>query len=208
MTDHEPEATIVNAVVDPWGGPAVMETERLILRPYRHEDVGLYAAISSDPEVMRYLGGPRDPADTEEQMAGSNDDLRRTGAGMVAVERRDDGQFLGAVGLSVVPWYPDDLQLGWRLAPPHWGHGYATEAARAWLAHGFEVLGWDRLTAMADVPNRRSLAVMERLGMSRLHEVDLTEGGERFRVAVYELRVATWTARPTSRRIISRPGAR
>ncbi len=164
-----------------------METERLVLRPYRREDVAVYAAISADPEVMRWLGGPKDPAQTEEEMAGSNDDLRRTGTGMVAVERREDRQFLGGVGLSVVPWYPDDLQLGWRLVPDHWGRGYATEAARAWTAYGFDVLGRDRITAMADVPNRRSLAVMERLGMSRLHEVDLTEDGRRFRVAVYEL---------------------
>ena len=195
MTDHDPTsapAVDPERSADPWGGPPVMETERLVLRPYRREDVSIYAAISADPEVMRYLGGPKDPAYTEEQMAGSNDDLRRTGAGMVAVERREDGAFLGGVGLSVVPWYPDDLQLGWRLVPAHWGHGYATEAARAWLAHGVEVLGRDRITAMADVPNRRSLAVMERLGMARLHEVDLTEDGERFRVAVYGLTAAAW----------------
>ncbi len=193
MTDHPTERA--EPLPDPWGGAAVMETERLILRPYRREDVDLYAAISADPDVMRYLGGPKDPAYTEEQMAGSNDDLQRTGSGMVAVERREDGQFLGGVGLSVVPWYPDDLQLGWRLVPEHWGHGYATEAARAWLVYGFEALGWDRLTAMADVPNRRSIAVMERLGMRRLHEVDLNEDGHRFRVAVHELTVDDWRER-------------
>ena len=176
-----------------------MQTERLILRPYRYEDVSIYAAISADPEVMRYLGGPRDPARTEREMSDSNGDLRRTGAGMVAIERTEDGQFLGGVGLSVVHWYPDDLQLGWRLAPTFWGQGYATEAARAWLVHGFETLGWDRLTAMADVPNRRSLAVMERLGMRRIHEVDLTEGGERFRVAVHELTIDDWRAQRSGR---------
>ena len=202
MTDHDPTSAAAvgpDASADSWGGPPVMETERLVLRPFRREDVVLYAAISADPEVMRYLGGPRDPAYTEEQMADSNGTLRRTGAGMVAVERRDDGAFVGAVGLSVVPWFPDDLQLGWRLVPQHWGHGYATEAARAWLAHGFEVLGWDRLTAMADVPNLRSLAVMERLGMRRLHEVDLTEDGERFRVALHELTRDDWRAQRAGR---------
>lgn len=202
MTDCAPEPTsATTSTTSAWGGGPIMETERLALRPFRREDVALYAAISADPEVMRYLGGPRDQAYTEAQMAGSNDTLRRTGAGMVAVERREDGQFLGAVGLSVVPWYPEDLQLGWRLGPDHWGRGYATEAARAWLAHGFEALGWNRLTAMADVPNRRSLAVMERLGMRRIHEVDLTEDGERFRVAVHELTVETWRLqRSVSRR--------
>ncbi len=200
MTEHVPPHVTDDEPTAPWGGDPIMETERLILRPYYREDVATYAAISADPEVMRYLGGPRDPAYTEEQMAGSNADLRRSGAGMVAVERRDDGQFLGAVGLSVVPWYPDDLQLGWRLVPEHWGHGYATEAARAWLAYGFEVLGRDRITAMADVPNLRSLAVMERLGMSRLHEADLTEDGTRFRVAVHGLTVEEWRTTSRSRR--------
>ena len=95
MTDDDRASAA--APPEPWGGPPVMETERLLLRPYRREDVATYAAISADPEVMRYLGGPKDSAYTEEQMAGSNDDLRRTGAGMVAVERRADGQFLGGV---------------------------------------------------------------------------------------------------------------
>mgnify|MGYP000694563079 CR=1 FL=1 len=93
--------------------------------------------------------------------------LRRTGAGMVAVERRADGQFLGGVGLSVVPWYPDDLQLGWRLVPAHWGHGYATEAAALALRHAFAHLHLRQVVSFTVPANRRSRAVMERLGMTR-----------------------------------------
>ena len=61
---------------------------------------------------------------------------------------------------------PQDVEVAWRLAHEHWGHGYATEAGRAWLAYGFETLGLDRIISMTDEPNVRSLAVMRRLGLT------------------------------------------
>jgi RimJ/RimL family protein N-acetyltransferase len=57
------------------------------------------------------------------------------------------------------------IEIGWRLAPEYWGKGYATEAAEAWLAFGFETLGLDEIVSFAVAGNRRSTAVMERIGM-------------------------------------------
>lgn len=180
-----------------WGGEALFETERLVLRTFRRDDLEPAAAINADPEVMRYLGGPVSRAATEERMLEANAAVRAGRTAMQAVERREDGTFVGMVGLSVVPWYPDQLQLGWRLAPAFHGQGYATEAAERWLAHGFEDVGRDEVHAMADVPNRASIAVMERLGMHWVHDADHVDrdSGEEFRASLYVITLEEWRAR-------------
>jgi RimJ/RimL family protein N-acetyltransferase len=175
-----------------WGGPEILVTDRLSLRPFAHGDLAAYQAMCADPVVMEYLGGPSDAARTEEGMLQANARLAAEGHSMVAVERRADGRFLGSAGLSVEEWYPDDLQVGWRLAPEFWGHGYASEAARAWLGHGFSALGAERILAIADLPNDRSVAVMRRVGMRRSHEEVLTVDDETFAAVVYVLTAAEW----------------
>ncbi len=96
--------------------------------------------------------------------------LEATGFGFLAVERRSDGAFLGAAGLMVLE--PDDplapgVEIGWRFAKSAWGFGYASEAARALLADGFERLGLTEIVAYTAETNQRSRAVMERIGMRR-----------------------------------------
>lgn len=178
-----------------WGGDPVLETERLVLRPFARDDVATYQSMCGDPEVMRYLGGPWTPAHTEQRMRDSNARFAEKGYGMIAAERRSDSCFLGSVGLGVERWYPDDLQLGWRLAPEHWGHGYATEAAREWLAYGFTVHERGRITAMADVPNLRSQAVMRRLGMQWDHEAELMDDDIAFDAVIYVITAEGWAER-------------
>lgn len=180
---------------DGWGGDVIYETERLVLRTFRREDLAPAAAINADPEVMRYLGGPLTREVTEERMLDANAAVRAGRTAMQAVERREDGAFLGMVGLSVVSWYPDQLQLGWRLGPQHQGQGYATEAAARWLAHGFDVVGRDEVHAMADVPNLASIAVMERLGMRWVHDADHVDGDEEFRASLYVITADEWRGR-------------
>lgn len=180
---------------DGWGGEVLFETERLVLRTFRRADLEPAAAINADPEVMRYLGGPLSTAVTEARMLDANAAVRAGGTAMQAVERKDDGAFVGMVGLSVVPWYPDQLQLGWRLATAHHRRGYATEAAERWLAHGFEDVGRTEVHAMADVPNRASIAVMERLGMRWVHDADHVDGDEEFRASLYVITIDEWRGR-------------
>lgn len=178
-------------MTDVWGGDAILTTERLILRPFRREDVPLYQAICADPKVMEYLGGVWTAEFTEAIMAHANRGAG-SGGGMVAVERKSDGAFLGTAGLGVEKWYPDDLQVGWRLIPQYWGQGYATEAGRAWMRHGFDRLGRDRIIAMADTPNDRSIAVMKRLGMVFDHEASLRDGDDTFDATIYAITVESW----------------
>ena len=95
--------------------------------------------------------------------------MARGGYGFAAAERRSDGAFVGMVGIQPLeldlPFCPC-VEIGWRLQRAHWGQGYATEAAGAWLDYGFDVLGLAEIVAFTDRDNHRSLAVMRRLGMS------------------------------------------
>lgn len=175
-----------------WSGETVLTTERLILRAFRREDVPLYETLGQDPVVMQYLGGLWSAEKTLEAAQGANQSLIEHGYGFLAVERRADGVFLGISGLSVEQWYPDDLQVGWRLSQAHWGQGYASEAGRAWLNLAFERTGRNRIISMADVPNARSIAVMQRLGMTFDHEARLRDGEDEFDAAIYAITVERW----------------
>lgn len=170
-------------------------TERLILRAFRRDDLPLYEALGQNREVMQYLGGLWTPQQTLQAAEGANRSLVESGYGFVAVERRADGTFLGVAGLSVEQWYPDDLQVGWRLLPQHWGQGYASEAGRAWLDLGFERIGHARILAMADVPNHRSIAVMQRLGMQFDHAAQLCDGDDTFDAVLYTMTAQRWQNR-------------
>ena len=120
----------------------------------------------------------------------------REGTGLLAIERRDDGAFLGMCGLHCLfDWYPDDIEVGWRLARAYWGHGYASEAAGAWLEHGFATLGLPRVISVADLPNQRSLAVMHRLGMVLDHYAELEWEGSTFTAAVHAVTAEGWRTR-------------
>lgn len=182
-----------------WDGTVVLTTSRLRLRTFRPDDLPLYAALNADPEVVEFLGGRPLSRDESDAIAAHAQGLHaREGVGLLAVERVEDGVFLGMCGLHPVEWYPD-LELGWRLARRHWGHGYATEAAAAWLRHGFTTLELPRVISITDrdPPNVRSIAVMRRIGMVRDHDADLVdETGEPFAAVVHSITAAQWRSGP------------
>ena len=175
-----------------WSGETVLTTERLVLRAFRRDDLPAYEAMGQDPEVMRYLGGLWSAEKTHQAALDANRSLRENGYGFLALERRTDGVFVGIAGLSVEQWYPDDLQVGWRLPRAHWGQGYASEAGRAWLDLAFERTGRDRIISMADTPNQRSIAVMQRLGMTFDHEARLRDGEDEFDASIYAISREAW----------------
>lgn len=181
-----------------WTGQTVLVTQRLTLRCFRESDLAPYSALNVDPDVVEYLGGPVTKEYTREMADWAHGLYEREGIGLLAVERSEDGAFLGMCGLHHLDSFPDDLEVAWRLAREYWGHGYATEAARAWLDYGFGVKGLPRVISVADPPNVRSVAVMKRLGMTFDHETRITEEGEEFDVVVYSITSARWTARQPS----------
>jgi RimJ/RimL family protein N-acetyltransferase len=181
-----------------WAGHTVLTTPRLLLRTWRRDDLPAFAALNADPEVVEFLGGERlSRAESDAIAERAEDAYLRETIGLLAVERTADRAFLGMCGLhDVSDWYPD-LELGWRLAREHWGHGYATEAAAAWLRHGFTRLDVARVISITDrdPPNVRSIAVMRRLGMVRDHEADLVDdAGLSFACVVYGITAEQWRA--------------
>jgi RimJ/RimL family protein N-acetyltransferase len=146
-----------------------VETKRLVLRGWRPEDFEAYAAITADPEVTRYLGGVLGAAQSWRQLALHAGHWSLRGYGNWAVERREDGVLLGRAGLWCPEGWPG-LEVGWLLARPAWGQGYATEAARAATDWAWSALPAERLISVIHPENDRSIRLAERLGMRRLRD--------------------------------------
>ncbi|WP_405108905.1 GNAT family N-acetyltransferase [Micromonospora sp. NBC_01405] len=152
-----------------------IRTERLVLRGWRDSDLAPWAAMNADPQVREFLGPPLTAEESAASARRFQADLDAKGYGFWAVEVRDTGEFVGFVGLDDVDeGMPlTGVEVGWRLARPAWGHGYATEGAHAALRHGFDDLGLPEIVAITAAGNVRSQAVMRRLGMT-------TDSGEDF----------------------------
>jgi RimJ/RimL family protein N-acetyltransferase len=179
-----------------WDGTVILETPRLVLRTFRRDDLPHYAALNAHPEVVRHLGGePLSRQHSDEIAEWAQEVHAEEGIGLLAVERRDDGVFLGMCGLHHQASFPDDVEVAWRFGYDHWGKGYATEAATAWLDHGFDSLDLPRVISITERANVRSLAVMERLGMMFDHEAQVEDEGEVFDAVIYAVTAEQWRER-------------
>ncbi len=153
-----------------------IETERLLLRPWREGDwVGLHRTYG-DEDVMRWLGSPAvDVATTAFAVGRMAMHWTLQGYGMFALELRSSGELVGRVGLMFHPDWPLDgpkVEVGWTLQRSAWGSGYATEGARASLLFGFEELELPTIFSMTRPDNVRSRAVIERCGLTYRGDVD------------------------------------
>ena len=178
-----------------------LETSRLILRQWRDGDAEALAAMNADPEVMRYFPKPLARAESDALLGRIREKWRRDGFSFAAVEVKGGG-LIGFAGLSRSD-FPAHLapcvEIGWRLARHSWGQGYATEAARASLAHGFGAMGLDEVVAFSVAYNRRSRAVMERLGMAYNPDDDFDDPDAAVDsplrpLVLYRLRREDWSA--------------
>lgn len=145
-------------------------TERLLLREWRAQDLDAFAAMNADPVVMEFFPEPYAEERTRRFVERIRERWAELGYGLWAVERRDGGRFIGYVGLWPATFpahFTPAVEVGWRLAADQWGHGYATEGARVALVYGFETLGLDEIVSFTAAINRRSIQVMERIGMRR-----------------------------------------
>jgi ribosomal-protein-alanine N-acetyltransferase len=158
----------------------VLVTRRLRLRDWRRSDLAPVAALNSDPRVMAFLPKLLERSESDSLVKRLKDHFAQHGFGWWAVERIDDKRFVGFVGLTV---HAADLRfspcvdVGWRLAQEYWGNGYASEAAQAALAFGFEEKGLDEIVSYTVPANARSRRVMERLGMTRNPQDDFAHPG-------------------------------
>ena len=145
--------------------PDRLETDRLVLRMFRNDDLEPYHAICSDAEVMEFIGEGKTLTrlETWRHMATMLGHWQLRGYGSWAVEEKRSAELIGRVGFIHPEGWPG-LEIGWALARTAWGRGYATEAARGALAHGFQACGFSRVISLIHRANARSIRVAERLG--------------------------------------------
>jgi len=154
---------------EPGPDDVVVRTERLdVVGHWAPEHLDAFAVLNADPEVMTFLGGPVGREDSD-AFAAYGQRWVAEGLGLLPVVRRDDGVLVGMCGMHRHRWCPDDVEVGWRFARHAWGHGYATEAAAAWLGRGFAELGLTGVISIIDLGNVASVAVARRLGMGLDH---------------------------------------
>jgi RimJ/RimL family protein N-acetyltransferase len=182
----------------------IIDTPRTRLRSWRLADRRAFAVLSADPEVMRGLGGPMDRVSSDAKLDRYIGAFERAGYCRWAIETRD-GRFLGYAGLMPLsgghPLAPG-VDIGWCLTRGAWGRGYATEAAGAAMRDGFSRLALDQIVAYTAPDNRRSRAVMERLGMRRDPARDFTT--RHYGPGVW--RGFVWVARADANRADTGPG--
>ena len=174
----------------------MIETERLLLRGWREEDIEPYARMCADPEVMRFIGdgSTLTPEQSEEQIGFFVRRWEERGFGLWAAEERATGVLAGFVGLNhQEDWAegPHKTEVGWRLGRQFWGRGLATEGARASVGYGLRKIGLERIISIIQPENAASRRVAEKAG--------LTLGGEtRWRgvdVLWYTIERGQWEAR-------------
>jgi len=159
-----------------------IKTNRLLLRRWRDDDVEPFAAMCSDPEVMRYIGSgaTRTREQAQASIKAYERDWDENGYGLCAVELLDDGGFLGFTGLSEPSFLPEVMpavEIGWRFARQSWGKGYASEAAHAVLEYGLNDLGLSEIISIYQAENHASERIMQKLGMFLAREtIDPTCG--------------------------------
>src|SRR3990167_4707868 len=175
-----------------------IKTERLILRPWREEDLEPFAKLNADPRVMEYFPGLKSRQESDHSAKLMSDHIQRCGWGLWAVSLIHTGEFIGFIGLEDVYFtanFTPAVEIGWRLAFDYWGKGYATEGAMASLRYGFEVLKLEEIVSFTAVQNMRSRAVMEKIGMHHDPKDDfdhpkISEGNPVRRHVLYKIKKA------------------
>ncbi len=177
----------------------VAETQRLILRTWKPEDRAAYAKHLNTPAVTQHVGGLQSGEDMGAAFERIDGYQRDHGHTFWAVERKEDGAFLGFCGLKRANGYcssvSGEVEIGWRLREDAWGKGYAKEAAVASLEHAFSRVGARRVVALTIEQNKPSRGLMLRLGMRRRKDLDYVDPewpAEMNPVMVHELTRREW----------------
>ena len=181
----------------------MIETERLLLRPWREEDREPFYRLNSDARVMEFFPECLTRAQSDSLVERINEHFRKHGFGLFAAELREDQTFIGFVGLAVPSFeahFTPCVEIGWRVAADYWGRGLATEGARAVVKYAFDELALDALVSFTVPGNIRSRRVMEKIGMTHNASEDfdhpnLPEGHPLRRHVLYRSRPGSRYAR-------------
>ncbi len=181
--------------------PFSIITERLLIRPWEPADRTAFAALATDPEMMRFMTGGRPWSDDEIDgyFTRQAETLEAHDFCLGAVEELATGRMIGLGGLQLLG-ATGELETGYWISRDLWGKGYASEAAGGALRHAFEVVGGARVMAITDHDNRASRRVMEKIGMTYLRDTNGVELGHRMpeiEVVLYCLERDAWALRRT-----------
>jgi RimJ/RimL family protein N-acetyltransferase len=207
----------VDPLIDPPPGnltavPPLITTERLVLRSWTTEDAGALFELSNDRTTMVYFPDLPSREQIDALVARHRENLGTGRPGLFAVEVRPGhhlaGEFVGYVGLAEPTWdapFTPCVEIGWRLRKVAWGHGYATEAARAVLAHAFGPLALSEVVSFTAVANEPSRAVMRRIGMRHHPDEDfehprVAAGDPLRRHVLYRISAEEWSRLPAAGR--------
>lgn len=186
--------------MEKYASPITLKTERLILRPWKPEDLEPFAQLNADPRVMEYFPALLTRKESDERVHSWQKKFETMGWGPWAVSVPGVADFIGFIGLSDVHFtahFTPAVEVGWRLAYDYWGKGYASEGALASLHYGFETLGLKEIVSFTPMQNQRSSRVMERIGMHRDPQDDfdhpkIPEGNRLRRHVLYRLSAEQW----------------
>lgn len=147
----------------------MLTTARLILRPWKEEDLEPFAKLNASPIVMEFYPSTLSREQSDAFAERIMQRFEKNGWGLWAVSVPTVADFIGYVGLlEVTPQMPfaPAVEVGWRIDNTYWGRGYAPEGAQAALNYGFERLGLEEIVSFTTVQNLRSRRVMEKIGMT------------------------------------------
>ena len=168
-------------------------SQRLGFRNWLPADIAPMAAINEDPDVMEFFPAIKTYKETEEFIERMQQQMADIGYCYFAVEKLNDGAFIGFIGLSDQVFessFTPCTDIGWRLAQDQWNKGYATEGAQRCLAYAFDKLGITKVHAITPAINLRSQRIMQKIGMKKAAEFmhPLLINDERLReCVVYEI---------------------
>ena len=147
----------------------VIETERLRLRIWKEADVEPYYQMHQDPRVIEFLPGSLSIEEVKQFITDQNSCFLQHQYAFWAVEEKIRGAMIGFIGFMKAkdPLPPSAIEIGWRFTSQSWGQGYATEAAKAVLEYGWDVLECEEVFACSVIENHRSQRVMGKIGMKR-----------------------------------------
>jgi RimJ/RimL family protein N-acetyltransferase len=177
-----------------------LKTKRLILRPWKETDLEPFAELNADPRVMEYFPSVLSRQQSDDLAKRISSKMEEQGWGLWAVSIPNEADFIGFIGLAKTTFdahFTPAVEVGWRIAFPYWGKGYATEGAKAALEYGFEMLNLSEIVSFTAVQNTRSRRIMEKIGMHHDPKEDwdhpkITEGHPLRRHVLYRISKQEW----------------
>ena len=151
------------------------ESERLLFRDWKEEDLLVFREMNKDPLVMKYFPKVLEEDETDSFYQRIKEEFKTSGYGLYAVEVKETRKFIGYIGFHKATFpstFTPCIEIGWRLTSTAWGKGYATEGAKACLLYGFSKLNLSEVFSFTAKINLPSENVMKKIGMTKITEFD------------------------------------